>query len=189
MNKLYQVLLGVTLICGVGGVAAQSMKPGLWEISNQMVGGAGAMNEEMAAMQKQMASMPPDQRKMMEAMMAKQGMSMSMGAGGGAVATTIKVCLSKEMVERDEVTATQQGDCKHSHSPRSGNTLTFSFVCAKPASSGEGQVTFVSPEAYRMKMTLTHTAGGKAEKMNMDASGKFLSTDCGAIKPIMSPKQ
>jgi hypothetical protein len=92
------------------------------------------------------------------------------------------------MVERNEV-ATQQGDCKHTHSARSGNSMKFSFVCAKPPSSGEGEVTFVSPQAYTVKMTVSSTVQGKAEKMNMDASGKFLSAECGAIKPIMPPKK
>lgn len=187
MNKLHLLLLGASLICGVSGVAAQSIKPGLWEISNKMSSSTGALNKEMAAMQKEMASMPPEQRKLMEEMMAKQGVSMN--AGAGSVATTIKVCMSKEMVERDEVAGPQEGDCKHSRSPRSGNTMKFSFVCSKPASSGEGQVTFVSPEAYSVKMSINSAAGGKAEKMSVDAAGKFLSSDCGAIKPLVPAKK
>lgn len=183
MNKLHSVLLGAVLLGAASGVAAQTMKPGLWEITNKMSSDSGAMNKEMAAMQKELADMPPDQRKMMEAMMAKQGVGM--GAGG---AMSMKVCMTQEMVERNEV-ATQQGDCKHTRSARSGNSMKFSFVCAKPPSSGEGEVTFVSPQAYTMKMTVNSTVQGKAEKMNMDASGKFLSAECGAIKPMMPPKK
>ncbi len=56
--------------------SAQSMRPGLWEITNQMSSGDNKMQEQMAMVQKQMASMPPDQRKMMEEMMAKHGASM-----------------------------------------------------------------------------------------------------------------
>ncbi|WP_304727774.1 DUF3617 domain-containing protein [Rhodoferax sp.] len=89
---------------------------------------------------------------------------------------------------RNEV-ATQQGDCKQTTSPRTGNTMKFSFVCTQPPSSGEGQVVFVSPEAYTMKMTLNTTASGKPEKMNMDATGKFVSAECGNIKPITIPKK
>lgn len=183
MNKLHSVLLGAVLVGSACGVAAQTMKPGLWEITNKMSSGSGAMNKEMAAMQKELANMPPDQRKMMEAMMAKQGVGM--GAGG---AMSMKVCMTQEMVERNEVGA-QQGDCKHTRSARSGNSMKFSFVCAKPPSSGEGEVTFVSPQAYTMKMTVNSTVQGKAEKMNMDTSGKFLSAECGAIKPITVPKK
>ncbi len=183
MNKLHHVLVSAALVCAVSGVAAQTMKPGLWEITNKMSSDSAAMNKEMAAMQKEMANMPADQRKMMESMMAKQGVGM--GAGG---AMTAKVCLTQEMVERNEVGA-QQGDCQHTRSARSGNTMKFSFVCAKPPSSGEGEVTFVSPQAYTMKMMVSNGAKGKTEKMNMDASGKFLSADCGTVKPIMPPKK
>ena len=184
MNKLHHVLVAAALASGVMGAAAQALKPGLWEINNKISSSSGEMGKAMAEAQKDLAGMAPDQRKMMQDMMAKQGVGMGTGAGS----TAVKVCMTKEMVERDEV-ATQQGDCKHSTSPRSGNTLKFSFVCTKPASSGEGQVIFVNPEAYTMKMTLTSTAKGKAEKMNMDAAGKFLSAECGSIKPIVIPKK
>ncbi|WP_371816987.1 hypothetical protein [Rhodoferax sp. AJA081-3] len=42
--------------------------------------------------------------------------------------------------------------------------MKFSFVCTKPPSSGEGQVTFTSPDAYSMKMTTTSMVRGKPEK-------------------------
>ncbi len=184
MNKLHHVLISVALASGAFGAAAQALKPGLWEINNKMSSSSGEMEKAMAEAQKQLASMPPDQRKLMEDMMAKQGVGMGAGAG----ATSVKVCMTKEMVERNEV-ATQQGDCKHTSSPRTGNTLKFSFVCSKPPSTGEGQVTFVSPEAYTMKMTLSSTANGKPEKMKLDASGKFLSAECGSIKPLAMPKK
>jgi hypothetical protein len=184
MTKLHRVLFTVALAGGAFCAAAQSMKPGLWEINNKMTSSSGEMEKAMSEAQKQLAGMPPDQRKMMEDMMAKQGVGMGAGAG----ATAVKICMTQEMVERNEV-ATQQGDCKHTTSPRTGNTMKFSFVCTKPPSSGEGQVTFVSPETYAMKMTLNTTANGKAEKMNVDATGKFISKDCGTIKPLAAPKK
>jgi hypothetical protein len=184
MKKLHLVLVTVALVSATFCATAQTMKPGLWQINNKLSSSSGEMEKAMAEAQKQLANMPPDQRKMMEDMMAKQGVGMGAGAG----TTSVKVCMTKEMVERHEV-VTQQGDCKHTTSPRTGNTMKFSFVCTKPPSTGEGQVTFVSPEAYSMKMTLNTTANGKAETMNMDATGKFLSAECGAIKPLTLPKK
>ncbi|MDO8251147.1 MAG: DUF3617 domain-containing protein [Rhodoferax sp.] len=184
MTKLHHVLVIVALASGACGAAAQTMKPGLWEINNKMTSSSGEAEKAMTEAQKQLASMPPDQRKMMEDMMAKQGVAIGKGAGS----TAVRVCMTKEMVERDEV-ATQQGQCQQTTSPRTGNTMKFSFVCTQPPSSGEGQVNFVSPEAYTMKMTLNSMAKGKPEKMNMDATGKFLSPECGNIKPITPPKK
>lgn len=185
MKKLQLALVCATLLGTTLGAAAQSLKPGLWEISNKMTSGSGEMERAMAQAQKQLSSMPAEQRKMMEDMMANQGVGMGMNAG----ITTIKICMTKEMVERDEVVKPQQGDCKHTSSPRSGNVMKFSFVCTEPASSGEGQVTFLGPQAYNMKMAINTTTNGKAETMKMDATAKFLSTECGNIRPIALPKQ
>ena len=101
-------------VCAV----AQSMKPGLWEISSRMQSGSGQLEQGMAQMQQQMANMPPEQRKMVQDMMAKQGVAMT-GAGG----TSVKVCVTKEMAERNEVPAAQSGDCRHTAAPRAGNTM------------------------------------------------------------------
>lgn len=184
MKLLPLVSLGLAL--STGAAWAQTMKPGLWEITNQMQGAQGSQTAvAMAEMQKQLASMPPDQRKMMEEMMAKQGVQMGKATGGGMA---VKVCMTKEMVERNEV-AQQQDGCTHTTSPRSGNTMKFAFVCTKPPSRGDGQVTFVSPEAYSMQMKAMTTVKGKEETMDMQAQGKWLGTDCGNVKPLGAPKK
>lgn len=163
---------------------AQNAKPGLWEI-HQKMGGSAEIDKAMAQMQQQMASMPPAQRKQMQDMMAKQGMSMG-GAGGGI---SVKMCMTKEMAERNEMPQAQQGDCKSSTSPRVGNTQKISFVCTQPPSSGEGQITFTSSESYTLKMVTTTSVKGKPEKMTLDGSGKWLWADCGAVKPMTAPKK
>lgn len=183
MSKFNDVLVAAALASCAVGTAAQTMKPGLWELSNQMTGGSGEMEKGLAEAQKQRAKLPPDQRKMMDDMMAKQGVGM--GADGAMKA---RVCMTQEMIDRNEV-ATQQGDCQHTTSPRTGNTMKFSFACSKPPSRGEGQVTFVSPEAYTVTMVLNTTATGQPETMNLEARGKFISPECGMIKPITHPRQ
>ncbi len=187
--KLSNAMAAVVLAVGAGSASAQAIKPGLWEIATQMQGGSGEMASAMAQAQKQMESMPPEQRKMMQDMMAKQGVQMGTSSGGGM---TVKICMTQEMVDRNEVSARQaanQNDCTHTNSPRVGNTMKFSFVCAKPPSSGEGQVTFTSPEAYSMKMTTTGTVRGKPEKMEMQTTGRWLGADCGTVKPLAMPKK
>jgi len=186
--RLSPVLHLAGLVClglMITPVAAQTMKPGLWEITNKM-GGSGESGAKMAAameqMQKQMASMSPEQRKQMEKMMAQQGVNMSPGTAGGGMST--KICISKEMAARNETPAQTRGDCKHEQMQKSGNTTKFKFTCTKPPSTGEGEVTMNSSESYTMKMKMTSQAKGKPEQMTMDAQGKFLSSDCGSIKPI-----
>lgn len=162
--------------------AAQTMKPGLWEIQNKM-GGSGDQGAKMAAaqaqMQQQMASMPPEQRKMIQDMMASKGVNMAPGTGGGMA---VRICVTREMAARNEAPAQSQGDCKRETLQRSGNTTKFKFTCANPPSSGEGTVTINNPESYTMHMTMT--GGRNPGTMTMDAQGKFISSDCGSVKPI-----
>ncbi|MEZ0307629.1 MAG: DUF3617 domain-containing protein [Ramlibacter sp.] len=179
-------LIAAALAVAATTAGAQNLKPGLWEVTNKMQTASGQMEAQMAQAQAQMAAMPPEQRKMMEEMMAQRGVKL--GAGGPGSGMSAKICLTKEMVERNEVPA-QQGDCKTTQHARTGNTMKMSFVCTNPPSNGEGQVTFVGPDAYNMKMLVNTTVQGKPEKINMDGTGKWLSADCGNIKPMEMPKK
>lgn len=162
---------------------AQAIKPGLWELSNKMQSSSGQMEQAMAQAQQHMASMPPEQRKKMEEMLAKQGVALGSTPGSNSV----KICISREMAERNEMPAQQQGDCKTTVQPRSGNTMKMSYTCTTPPSSGEGEYTIVSPEAYTSRMVSTTMVQGKPEKVTMQAAGKWLSADCGALKPLAAP--
>lgn len=164
-----------------GAVWAQSTKPGLWEISNRISGNA-EMDAAMAQMQQQMASMPPEQRKMMEDMMARQGVSMpKAGAGGGM---SLRICITPEMAARQEMPQQTEGDCTTKLVSRSSNTMKVSFECKNPPSSGEGTYTFQGDTGYTMQMAMKTVRNGKTETMNLNGQGKWLSGDCGNIKPV-----
>ena len=175
-------LLTCLLLCSASAFA-QSTAPGLWAIQNKM-GGNPEMDKAMAAMQKQLASMPPAQRKQMEAMMGQNGMSI--GAGG---AMTVKVCITPEMAARSELPSHTEGDCTSTVTSRSGNTIKSKFVCKTPPSSGEGTYTFAGDKAFSTKMVMQSVRNGKPETMTMDGQGQWLSADCGAVKPIQPPKK
>jgi hypothetical protein len=180
-------LLAAALVAFASTTAgAQTLKPGLWEVTHKMNGANSQVDQQMAQMQKQMAAMPPAQRKQMEEMMAKQGTQMPAAAPGGGM--SMKMCMTKEMAERSDIPA-QQGDCKTTQQSRSGNTMKVAFTCTNPPSSGEGQYTFTSPEAYNMKMAVTTTVQGKPHKTNMEGSGKWLGADCGNVRPMAPPKK
>ena len=158
--------------------SAQSMKPGLWETTNKMQSSSGQMEQGMAQMQQQMANMPPEQRKMVEDMMAKQGMAM--GAGRSP---TIKMCISPEQAERAELPQ-QEGNCKQEMLERSGSTMRYRFSCTgTPPTSGEGEYTLASPTSYSGRASVLMQVQGKPEKMDMTTTGRWVGADCGAIKP------
>jgi hypothetical protein len=177
------LLVACAFALGALPVAAQTMKPGLWEIQNKV--NNADMGAAMAEMQKQMAAMPAAERKRMEAMMSQQGVRMAPGAGGGMA---MQVCMTREMVERNEVMPMEDG-CRITRNQRSGNTTQLAFTCSKPPSSGEGQFTMNGPEAYSSRMVVKTGAGGKTGTTTMESSGKWLKADCGNVKPMVPPKK
>ena len=181
--KTLPFLLAALVCAAVLPAAGQSLKPGLWEMQHK-AGGNPEIDKAMAEMREQMASMPPEQRKQMEQMMASRGMAMGATPGGGMA---MKMCLTKEMVERNEI-IDKRGDCRTTRQQRSGNTLTMAFTCNNPPSSGETQVTFSGNEAYSSRTTITTKSNGQPETMTVEGTGKWLGADCGSVKPIQPKK-
>lgn len=187
---------------------AAQIKPGLWEVTGKIQGSASSvaqaqeksggltpeqlkatqsmpkMSPEMLAqmqvqMQAQAAKLPPEQRKAMEASMAAM-QNMSVGKDGG---TTMKVCMTKEMIENQQY-ANQNSQCTNTKGPMVGNTQKFSFTCTNPASTGEGTFTFQSNSSYTSSLKIKSVQNGKTNEMVINNAGKFLDANCGSVKPI-----
>ncbi|MDW5442557.1 DUF3617 domain-containing protein [Polaromonas sp. SM01] len=164
---------------------AQTMKPGLWESTNK-IGGSPEMDKAMAQMQQQMASMPPAQRKQMEDMMDRQGMRMG-GTSNGGVA--MKMCITKEMIERNQLPLQQQGNCSTTISDKTSSGMKVRFTCTNPPSSGEGVYTFQGDNAYAMTMNITSIIKGVQTNTSIAAAGSWLGSDCGTVKPLSPPQK
>jgi hypothetical protein len=182
MSRTTSALLSTALLFAASA-HAQSIKPGLWEM-NQKVGGSAQMDQSMAQMQQQMANMPPAQRKQMEDMLAKQGMSMPTPGAGGGGGMVMKVCITPEMAAKQDMPMQNEGDCTSTVTSRSASALKMSFVCKNPPSTGEGTYTFSGDTAYTMKMVMNTTHKGKPQTVTMDGQGKWVAAACGAVKPL-----
>ncbi|ODU07891.1 MAG: hypothetical protein ABS84_15250 [Rubrivivax sp. SCN 71-131] len=163
---------------------AQRIAPGLWEMKMNMASPDGKLQQQMAAMQKELAQLPPEQRKMMEEMMARQGVGIDAAKGMHAA----RICISKEQAERDELPADPDGRCKYERMQRSGSMMRFAFTCSDPQSRGEGEIKLQGDKAYSSRMT-TETTGpqGRTERMEINQQARWLSADCGTLKP--APKR
>lgn len=169
--------------------SAQTTRSGLWEVNNRMEGTgdprmqqmAKAQKHDMSAMREQMAKMPPEQRKAMEAMMSKLGQTPLIDKEG----MTVKVCVTPEMAAGNQLTVQQREHCTNKRSAPVGGVMKISYVCTKPASSGEGTVTFSGDTAYTMNMTMNITEGGRQQSTSMSSRGKWLAASCGDVKPPM----
>lgn len=181
------VLWGVATLSLSATCWAEPLKPGLWEMKQQMHSASGQLENSMAQAQQQMANLPPDQRRMVEQMMTSRGLMIGPAGAGAPGGMSMQVCLTPEMVQRDELPAPQQGECTTTRQPRSGSTLKFSFSCKRPPSSGEGEVSFSSPVAYTSKTVVRTQVQGREETISMNTSGKWLKADCGDVKPLRAP--
>lgn len=161
---------------------AQTTRPGLWEMTTKVIGSPD-VDKAMALMQKNMANMPPEQRKSMEDMMAKQGLVMGAGANGFST----KICVTKEMADRSQMPMQQEGNCKNTISERTSSGLKMTYSCTNPTSSGEGQMSFTGDTGYTMKMKVNSEVRGKIQTMDVEGTGKFVSADCGDVKPLALP--
>lgn len=158
-----------------------SIKPGLWEHAFTMKSQSGKMEAAMNQMQQQMAALPPDQRKMMEQMMAAQGV------GIGNKGQSVKVCITPAQAAAASFPV-EEGCTQKVN--RKGNSWDMSYQCkardGAPASSGQGTVTLENAGAYTGDFTVNTTMEGKPEKMSMNTKGRWLGADCGNIKPAPS---
>lgn len=160
------------------------MKPGLWDVNTKMKSANGDLEKAMAGMQEALASMPADQRKQMEEMMAKQGVQVGAGTGGALIT---KVCMSKEMVERNSFPIHNSGNCTERRGPIINGKMKASYSCTNPQSSGEAEFIFNGDTSFAMKMKSVSTRAGESEKMSMESAGRWLGADCGSIKPLAIP--
>ena len=113
--------------------------------------------------------------------MAAQGI----GISSGSQSQTLKVCITPEQAAMDNLP--QQDGCTQKVQRVDASTMKVSFQCkAEPGeapTSGEGTVSFQSPKAYTGQFKIKSTINNKPEQLDMAQKGKWLSGDCGAIKP------
>lgn len=183
MNKTVARLVLLACACAALPAGAQTMKPGLWSLSNSMTSSDPQVAQAMSAMQQQMANMSPEQRQQMQKIMQQNGMQLDIGAGG---ALQTKLCMTRAMAERKEFPV-QQGDCKQTFTQQSPTRGHIAFTCTKPKVSGEGEVTADSDTSYRADMKIRSDEEGRNRVVDMNVTGKWLSADCGNIRPIPTP--
>jgi hypothetical protein len=117
--------------------------------------------------------------------MAKNGVSVGGGAPSGGM--VIKMCVTKEMSDRNQMPSQHKGDCTTTVTEKSANGMKMTYVCTNPPSSGEGVYTFSGDSAYTMKMKINGAGKDAPENMTMDSTGRWVNADCGSVKPMPVP--
>jgi hypothetical protein len=179
---LRRLLIALACLSSVGLARAETppMKAGLWEVTrgNQTLNGQ-AMPDPSAQMAAQLKNMPPQMRKQMEAQMKAHGVQMNTGSSG----TGVRMCITPEMLANNQWQKAENG-CSTASMSHTGSTWSWKVKCTQPPGEGEGTTSFSGNEAYTTKMHMTMVQEGQKQVMDMTMSGKWISADCGGLKPV-----
>lgn len=175
------------------------MVPGLWE-NNMRYSGEGAaqmqqmqaaqMEAAMADMKQHLASMPPEQRKQMEAMMAQAGMSLSdegiafdqQQVNINSDGMSSKSCITQAQINSGDLGMDDGEGCTSTLTQINGNRFKSVQVCTgENASRSEGDIVFNSPKRYTGTGVLTQTIDGQSHRVTVAFEGRWLGGDCGDI--------
>ena len=174
-------LPALILACACAQAAhGAALKPGLWEMTSKVAAATPETMQALAMAQQQMATLPPEQRRAIDQMLAQHGVTMQLAEGGGV---KVNFCLSKEQAENPRLPSGQPGQCDTTQTPVPGG-LNIAFRCSRPQSSGTGQVIFEGDSGYTMRMNVDSKVQGQAQNMTVESAGRWLSSDCGGTPPV-----
>ena len=116
----------------------------------------------------------------------QQGETYGMIKSGQYVTDISILGITKEQADLDNIP--QQEGCTQKVQRVDASTMKVAFSCKggqdQPPSSGEGTITMQGPTAYTGQFRFKTQNQGKPEQIDMAQSGKWLSANCGAIKPM-----
>jgi hypothetical protein len=183
-TPLAATLFALAALCtGHASAQAPNIKPGLWQLDVTMPGEASApaMAGMLKQMKAQMASMPPEQRKEIEKTLADLQARDTEFTGNGL---RTKECITKDDIANFDLLGKKEADtCTRKSSPTAGG-VKVSMVCTRPRMKVDAAVKFQGEKAYTFESVATTTGpDGKPLSHKSSGSGKWLSSDCGKIKP------
>jgi hypothetical protein len=183
MSKAAWLSAAVLLSLPAFAQDALNMQAGLWELKTTKmvmdgVDRSAQMSQAAAQMQAAMASMPPEQRAKMEAMMSQRGASMS--ASGGTM--TVQICRTAEQAKNHTIPTGQNGQCQSSYS-QSGGVFSFTYSCPTKGgtASGKGSVSR-SGDVLTIVSDGTTTGASGSHTMQSEVQMRYLGADCGTVK-------
>jgi Protein of unknown function (DUF3617) len=175
-------LLNASMLTGGVAILAASLvlasdappiKPGLWQVTTE----AGADGQKMPDPSAMLEKMPPEMREKMAAMMKERGVDMSGGAGG------TKICMTRDSLDQGKWQSPEIS-CTTTYGARTSSSWKWHSVCTKPVMTSDGEAEFSNPENYTVKTSSTMQIMGQAKTTQRVIHSKWLSADCGGLKPI-----
>ena len=173
MHKTLIALVFVSLAwISTASAAENDMRPGLWEITTT------------SDLLKLASQIPPDQMQILMNLAKQHGVDIPPIQNGAA---TSNVCVTQKMADQKIPPSFYQNKsgCTAQNPTHAGNKYTWDFVCANPRVNGNGtaQAVFANPENFTGRTEFEGVAQGAPVKEHADISGRWMSADCGTVKP------
>nr|BFD59922.1 DUF3617 domain-containing protein [Bdellovibrio sp. CKG001] len=168
------LLLTAALLTAASSAQAFDIKPGLWEAKMTLTLD-GKVFDPMAEMNKALAQVPAEQRKQMEEMMAKSGSHMPITKDG------YRICYTADMLNNPKSVMDATKSCTTKVTTQTAKKISGTFDCPKEDAKGTFEWTAKSDTQYEGVMTGKNSKG---KDTVIRYEGKFVSTDCGKVKPV-----
>ena len=192
MEDVTKILLASVMMCPVAiwaqDIKPIDVKPGLWEnTTTSQISGLSMPNMPQLTPD-QLAKMPPDARARLEGMMK--------GAGGSPQTRTMKACVTREQLSKP-MFGERDNNCSYKLANSSSSSQTIHVECARGNTKTTGDLTLERVDSEHLKGDMlmkttgdSSTAGSTGQNMTikLSFSNKFLSSDCGDVKPANSDK-
>ena len=163
-----------------GPLPVPPVKVGLWEVRMSVLDADG--HEVASPEQAALSRMSPEARARMADAMKARGVSMPDANG------VTRACLTKALFESGswQQLASDTG-CTTNFSTQSATTWKWHSSCTTTKSESDGETVFSNAERYKTKVTTTSTVLGKTKTSTRVLEGKWISADCGDVKPLTPP--
>jgi len=172
MIRFARLTLAALVAAALPAQAAQLL-PGLWEFTSEKLVVDGMEMPDMSEMLAQMKALPPEQRKMMEATLAEQGVEL--GSGG------VRICLSEAQVKSRELLFQDEPGCTQEVLEHTDDLWRFRFEC--PDATGQGETKVISEREVANTIETAYTVGEQQGTSRMQSRGQWVGEDCGPLKP------
>ena len=173
---MHKSLLTLALIFSLQPAANSAeinMRPGLWEMTT---------TSDLLWLVPQI---PPDQMQNLTDLARQYGVELPQIEMGAAMTNT---CITQEMTEQKNPPVFYQNQlgCTAKNVTHNGNTYRLDFVCDSSQLQGNGSAegTFTSRESFTGRTAFNGSAQGTPVNEKADISGRWLSSSCGAVKPL-----
>ncbi len=178
MKKLH-LAAAVMGLAAANAFAGPSVDPGLWEgtVTMQRQGSLSpAEKVQLEQMRAHLSQVPPQYRAQMEQNLAAM-------AENKPMVFHEKNCVTAAMV-KEGLKPKVSKNCSYSMQPKMANTYTMDFTCHEEGveSHGSGEMVF-APKSYQGHVHMVATGQGKSLTTDMSMQGRWLSADCGSVKP------